>query len=123
MGGLSVLGGAQRFQQRNGMPAEKKGDLFPWGVSPSEHDRAHAEYSSDPAASADIFTPPSIWRDIRNLVLIIVSLVVIASVIYERWFFLPQRSDPPQTTPPNVPTAKPSSLLPFCPPERDECWR
>jgi hypothetical protein len=132
-GGLSVLGGVQLFQQRNAMPEERKGDLFPWGVSPSEHDRGRAQYSVDPTGRVDtftpidVFTPPSIWTDIRSLLVIIVSLVVIAGVIYEWWFFLPQRGDQPNTAPPNVPaaapTTKPSSLLPFCPPERDECWR
>ena len=108
------------------MAPEKKGSLLPWQASPSEHDRPHAEYSSDPTSRVDAYSPPSIWRDIKSLLLIFLSIAVIAGVIYERWFFFPQQSDQPNTASTNTPTApvttKPSSLLPFCPPERDECW-
>jgi hypothetical protein len=109
------------------MPAEKKGGVVLWQVSPSEHERPHVEHPPDPPERVDAYSPPSIWTDVRNLLLLILALVVIVGVIYERWFFLPQQHEQPNTAPPNAPTpaptTKPSTLLPFCPPERDECWR
>jgi hypothetical protein len=101
------------------MPAQE------WQVPRSSPD----ENSSDPSGQAAVQSDPGWPWDIRTLFLVIVSIVTICGAIYE-WIWIThhrQQGNQQRDTPKNglkvAPVRESSPLYPWCPPERDECWR
>jgi hypothetical protein len=94
--------------------------LQEWQEPPSRSDRK----SSEPFGQTSIRSGLGISRDIKSLVLSILLIGIVAGVILE-WVWPPrdQVKDTPKNTSEFAPATKPSPLLPFCSPERDECWR
>ena len=94
--------------------------LQEWQEPPSGSDRR----SSEPFGQTSIRSGPGISRDIKSLVLSILLIGVVVGVIWEWvWPLRNQVKDIPRNTSEAAPATKPSPLLPFCSPERDECWR
>jgi hypothetical protein len=94
--------------------------LQEWLEPPSGCDRI----SSEPFGQTSIRSGPGISRDIKSLVLSILLIGIVVRVILE-WVWPPrdQMKGTPKNTSDVAPATKPSPLLPFCSPERDECWR
>jgi hypothetical protein len=95
--------------------------LQDWRASESRSDGS----SSDPSGQTAVQFAPSWARDLKSLLVLILAAATIGGVIYE-WSALEQRNHPKgeQPSPPTVsPATKANPLRPFCPPERDECWR
>lgn len=103
---------------------DKKGgalmSLQDWRAPPSGPDRS--SYDSSGQASA-VQSGPGWSRDIKNLFLVILFIATIGGAIYEWIIHHRQHGGPPSETSKNAPASKPSPLYPWCPPERDECWR
>ena len=94
--------------------------LQDWRAPPSGPDRS--SYDSSGQASA-VQSGPGWSRDIKNLFLVIFLIAAIGGAIYERIIRHRQHAGQPSETSKNAPASTPSPLYPWCPPERDECWR
>jgi hypothetical protein len=106
--------------------------LQDWRASESRSDRS----SSDPSGETAVQSAPSWSRDIKSLLVLILAAVTIGGVMYE-WLLLSKHNDQLTAASENAPTVAPavaptptvapatklSALFPFCPPERDSCWR
>jgi len=107
--------------------------LQDWRASESRSDRS----SSDPSGETAVQSAPSWSRDIRSLIVVLIlAAATIGGVMYE-WLLFPKHNDQLSAAPENAPTLAPtptvaptvapatklSPLFPFCPPERDSCWR
>jgi hypothetical protein len=102
--------------------------LQDWRVSESRSDRS----SSDPPGESAVQSAPSWSRDIRSLLVLILAAATIGGAMYE-WLLLSKHNDQLTAAPENAPmlahtptvapATKLSPLFPFCPPERDSCWR
>lgn len=91
--------------------------LQEWQELPSGRNDGSSDHFRQPAAPSGF----GISRDIKSLILVILSIATITGVLYQ-WGF-PEKRHVPPPTPDNSSATKPSPLLPFCPPEQDECWR
>jgi hypothetical protein len=96
--------------------------LQEWQAPPSGPD----ESLFHPSGQAAVRFDPGWWRDIKSLFLVILVVATIGGAMYE-WITHQQPGDQPRNIPKNAPkvapASKPSPLYPWCPPERDECWR
>ena len=102
--------------------------LQDWRESESRSDRS----SSDPSGQTAVQSAPSWSRDLKSLLVLILAAVTIGGAMYE-WLVFSKHNAQLSAAPKNAPTVAPtpivapatklSPLFPFCPPERDSCWR
>jgi hypothetical protein len=93
--------------------------LQDWRAPPPGPDAS----SYDPSATGQFAAVQSglSWlRDIKSMFFVVLFLVAIGGAIYE-WITWPQQNHQTSNGSKNAP--KPYPLYPWCPPERDECWR